>query len=356
MRLEEKLKKIGPLDRKAMALAEARWRSVAKPLHSLGVLEKDIVKIAGMTGDPKVSLEKKALVIMCADNGIVEEGVTQTGQEVTAVVTENFTHGNACSCIMADMAGTDVFPVDIGVASPLENCGNRHPLIRRKIRFGTDDFCRGPAMTREEAEQAVMAGIAIAEELKEKGYGIIATGEMGIGNTTTSSAVVSVLLDTRPEQVTGRGAGLSDQGLAKKVQVIREGIRRNQPDKEDGLDVLSKVGGLDLAGLAGIYLGGALCHMPVVADGFISGAAALAARAICPYAADYMLASHVSSEPAGRMVLSALGLEPAVDAGMSLGEGTGALAFLPLLEMSLAVYRTMSTFQEIHIEEYEEFL
>lgn len=356
MELEQKIGSIGPGDKKAMAQARARWKSVAKPLHSLGILEEDIIKIAGMIGEPKVSFGKKALVIMCADNGIVEEGVTQTGQEVTAVVTENFTSGNACSCIMADRVGADVFPVDIGVASPLEHCKERHPLIRAKIRPGTDNFRKGPAMAREEAVQAVMAGIRLAEKLKAEGYGIIATGEMGIGNTTTSSAVVSVLLGIDPEECAGRGAGLSDRGLERKIQVIREGIEKNQPDKSDGLDVLAKVGGLDLAGLAGVYLGGALCHIPVVADGFISGAAALAAKSICPYVSDYMIASHVSSEPAGRLVLSALGLTPAIDAGMCLGEGTGALAFLPLLEMALDIYMKMSTFQEIHIDEYEEFL
>lgn len=355
LELDEKLRKIQPPDEEAAYQARVRWNAVAKPLHSLGVLEEDIIKIAGMTGKPEVSLEKKALVIMCADNGIVEEGVTQTGQEVTAIVTQNFTTGNACSCIMAERAGADVFPVDIGVAGTLDNCGSLYPLLKKKIRPGTANFRKGPAMAREEAERAVLTGIHIVEELKKKGYGIIATGEMGIGNTTTSSAVASVLLEKEPVEMTGRGAGLSDKGLETKIQAIRDGILINHPDKNDGLDVLAKVGGLDIAGLAGVFLGGAICRLPIVIDGFISGAAALAAKAICPDCAGYMIASHVSSEPAGRLVLSALGLVPAISAGMCLGEGTGALAFLPVLEMGLSVYKQMSTFQDIHVEEYEEF-
>ncbi|RGZ00708.1 nicotinate-nucleotide--dimethylbenzimidazole phosphoribosyltransferase [Clostridium sp. AM58-1XD] len=355
MELMEKLKMISPSDEKAKALAAARWNAVAKPLHSLGVLEEDIIKIAGMTGSADISLGKKALVVMCADNGIVEEGVTQTGREVTAIVTENFTKGDTCSCIMAGHAGADVFPVDIGVAGTLENCGSVHPLLSKKVMWGTNNFLKGPAMTREQAEEAVMTGIRLVEELKEEGYGIIAMGEMGIGNTTTSSAVACVLLGRNPEEVTGRGAGLSDQGLHRKISVIREGIRERKPDPYDGLDVLSKVGGLDLAGLAGVCLGGAVSRIPVVVDGFISGAAALAAAAICPKASDYMIASHVSAEPAGKMVLSALGLTPAIEAGMCLGEGTGALAFLPLLDMALSIYTKMSTFQDIHVEEYQEF-
>ena len=288
---------------------------------------------------------------MCADNGVVAEGVTQTGQEVTAIVAENFTKKATSVCLMAEVAGTDLFPVDIGMAVDV-------PAVTRaeyKVSYGTKDMMKEPAMTREDAAQAVLNGIHIVRELVEKGYDILATGEMGIGNTTTSSAVVSVLLDQDAEDVTGRGAGLSSEGLKRKVQVIRESICLNQPDRKDVLDVLSKVGGLDIAGLAGVFLGGAICHIPVMIDGFISSAAALCAVRMVPECADYMLASHRSGETAGGMVLEALGLSPFLDCNMSLGEGSGAVAAMPLLDMGLSVYLKMSTFEEIKVEQYEEF-
>lgn len=352
--LEEYLKRVRPLDETAGRQAAARWDRVAKPLHSLGLLEAAIIKIAGMTGDFAIHIEKKALVIMCADNGVVAEGVTQTGQEVTAVVTENFTKGEACVCLMAQKAGVDVYPVDIGVAADLDGAGDRYPLTRAKIAWGTKNFATEPAMTREEAEQAVLCGIRMVEKLKQSGYGIIATGEMGIGNTTTSSAVTSVLLGTAPSLMTGKGAGLSDDGLRTKIRVITEAIEKHRPDPRDGLDVLAKVGGLDLAGLTGVFLGGAIFQLPIVIDGVISATAALAASVICPEAPSYMLASHVSAEPAGTCLLEALGLEAVLHGGMFLGEGTGAVAVLPLLDMAAEIYHKMSTFQDIEIEEYHE--
>ena len=209
-------------------------------------------------------------------------------------------------------------------------------------------------MTREEAERAILTGIRLVQELSEKGYDIIATGEMGIGNTTTSSAVVSVLLGRDPEEVTGRGAGLTTEGLRRKVDAIRRAVRLNAPDPADAVDVLAKVGGLDIAGLAGVFLGGAICHIPIVIDGFISSAAALCAARIVSDCGDYMMPSHRSNEPAGGMVLEALGLSPLIDCGMSLGEGSGAVAVLPLFEMGLEVYNRMSTFEEIKVEQYEE--
>lgn len=341
-----------PPDRNAERAAALRWSRVAKPLGSLGVLEEDIIKIAGMTGCPSVRLDKKALVIFCADNGVVEEGVTQTGQEVTAAVTANFTKGESCACLMAEKAGADICPVDMGVACEIERTGERYPLIDRKIRKGTSDFVKAAAMTRRELLLALLAGIELAGELKSAGYHIIATGEMGIGNTTTSSAVAAVLLREDPATVTGKGAGLSDAGLENKIQTIRKGIELHSPEPSDGLDILCKVGGFDLAGLAGMFLGGAIYHIPVVIDGFISAAAAAAAAAIEKTAVEYMLASHVSSEPAGRRLLELLGRKPAIDAGMCLGEGTGAVALFPLLDMTLEVYNKMATFADLQIEEY----
>lgn len=349
--LRQKINEICPVDRVSMEAAESHWKTVGKPLNSLGKLEEAVVRMAGIRGKADYTIEKKALVIMCADNGVVAEGVTQTGQEVTAVVAENFTRRATSVCLMAEIAGADLFPVDIGMAADV-------PAVTKpeyKVMNGTKDMLLEPAMTREQTARAVLTGICIVEKLAGQGYDLLATGEMGIGNTTTSSAVASVLLEREAAEVTGRGAGLSAEGLSRKVDVIRRSIERHHPDKEDVLDVLSKVGGLDIAGLAGVFLGGALYHIPVIIDGFISSVAALCAAKLCPVAADYMMPSHRSGEPAGGMVLKELGLSPFIDCNMSLGEGSGAVAVIPLLEMGLAVYREMSTFDEIHVEQYEEF-
>jgi nicotinate-nucleotide--dimethylbenzimidazole phosphoribosyltransferase len=345
--LTEIIEGIKPLDARAMELSQKKWNSIAKPLHSLGKLENYVMQIAGITGNPEVSLEKKALIIMCADNGVVEEGVTQTGQEVTAIVAENFLDGNTSAAIMCKKSGVDLFPIDIGMA-----VDTRVP--RHKQAYGTENIAKGPAMTRQQAVAAILTGIDTVKEKKEAGYQILATGEMGIGNTTTSSAVSAVLLDLPVELMTGRGAGLTSEGLNRKVQAIQKAIEINQPDKTDAIDVLAKVGGYDLAGLAGVFLGGAYYHIPVVIDGFISAVAALAAARICETSKSYMLVSHVSKEPGMHRILEALGMTPALTCDMCLGEGTGAVAFLPVLEMAVEVYQKMSTFSDIQIEDYEE--
>lgn len=282
---------------------------------------------------------------MCADNGVVEEGVTQSGQEVTRIVAENFLQEKATAAILCKKAGADIFPVDIGIAADSK-------IINRKIAYGTKNMAKEPAMTRQEVKKALEVGIAMAEELKEKGYGIIATGEMGIGNTTTSSAVTSVLLEEAPAKVTGRGAGLTSAGLEKKIEVIRKAIQLHQPEKEDVLDVLSKVGGLDIAGMAGIFIGGAALGIPVVADGFISCVAALCAVRMCPAVRDYVITSHKSKEPATVMILEALGIPVFLDCDMCLGEGSGAVAIYPLLDMAMAVYNSMSTFADNEMDNY----
>lgn len=349
--LKQRIREIQPADQKSMEAAAAHWKTVGKPLYSLGKLEEAVIRMAGIRGKADYTIEKKGLVIMCADNGVVAEGVTQTGQEVTAIVAENFTRRATSVCLMAEIAGADLFPVDIGMASDV-------PAVTKpeyKVMYGTKDMLYEPAMTREQAAKAVLTGIHIVEKLAGQGYDLLATGEMGIGNTTTSSAVAAVLLGREVEEVTGRGAGLSSEGLNRKVDVILRSIKLHQPDKEDVLDVLSKVGGLDIAGLAGAFLGGALYHVPVIIDGFISSVAALCAAKLCPAAADYMMPSHKSGEPAGGMVLDALELSPYIDCNMSLGEGSGAVAAIPLLEMGLSVYREMSTFDEIHVEQYKEY-
>lgn len=350
MTLEEAKKQIRPVDQEAVCAAQKRWDSIAKPLHSLGKMEKIVMQIAGITGSADVRLDKRALVAMCADNGVVEEGVTQTGQEVTAIVAENFLKGDTSACVMCRQCRTDVFPVDVGMASDTKVPSDL------KVMMGTRNMTKEPAMTYEEAVQGIEAGIEMVRRLKEQGYRLIATGEMGIGNTTTSSAVASVLLNRSVEEMTGRGAGLSGEGLKRKIDAIKRAVKLNEPDPFDPVDVLAKVGGLDIAGMAGVFMGGAVYRIPVVIDGFISCVAALVAQRISPLTKDYMIASHVSREPAAAMILEALEKEAVLHGEMCLGEGSGAVALFPFIDMGLAVYESMSTFEEIKVEQYEELV
>lgn len=339
---------IFPADRAAMREAQRRWDAIAKPLNGLGLLEEAVVKIAGITGSADVSLGKRAVLMMCADNGVVEEGVTQTGQEVTAIVAENAARGDSSVCRMAQIAAADVFAVDVGVKTPLSS-----GVIDRCVRRGgTDNIAKGPAMTEAEAVKAIRVGMELVRDKKAEGYGIFAMGEMGIGNTTTSSAMAAVLLGAPVEEVTGRGAGLSDAGLLRKQNAVSRAIACSRPDPADPLHILSCLGGFDIAALAGVCLGGAVYRVPVLLDGFISAVAALTAVRIAPHTADYILATHVSKEPAGMRMLEALDLKPLLHAQMCLGEGTGAVACLPLLDMALAVYGEMRTFADIHIKAY----
>ena len=349
MTLQEAVLAIEPAPEQEARRAWARWDSIAKPLRSLGLLEEAVVKLAAMKRGQAVEITKPCVVAMCADNGVVDEGVTQTDQEVTAVVAENFTKGTTSVCSMARVAGARVVPVDIGVYRDVNAPG----LWVRKVAYGTKNMVTQPAMTREQVIKAIEVGIDVTRELAEEGYDLFATGEMGIGNTTTSSAVTAVLLSKSPAEVTGRGAGLSGEGLRRKISAIERAIAQNHPDPEDVLDVLSKVGGLDIAGLVGVYLGGAVLRLPVLLDGFISSVAALCAARLCPASADYMLPSHASNEPAGRLLLDTLGMKPFLTCGMCLGEGTGAVAAIPILQMACHVYKEMSTFEEIQIEEYQ---
>ena len=350
MTLEQLLAAIQPPSVEARSLAKRRWDSIAKPLGSLGLLEDAVVEIAGIRGNTQVRLDRRCVVVFCADHGIVEEGVTQTGQEVTAVVSENLVSGTTSVCASARAMRCDVLPVDIGVARDLAD-----GLLVHKIAYGTGNIARGPAMTRAQALDALLFGASLAEKLKRDGYDILATGEMGIGNTTTSSAVASVLMGRSSAEVTGRGAGLSAEGLMRKIDAIKRAISVNRPDVNDPVDVIAKVGGFDLAGMTGLFLGAAACKIPVLIDGFISAVAALAAARLCPDAAGYALATHLSDEPAARMVLETLGKRPMITAGMRLGEGTGAVAALGLLDAAVAVYTDMSTFDDIAIDAYQPF-
>lgn len=348
MDLQNVISTIAPASREAMEAARKKWDSVGKPLGSLGLLEDMVVRMAGVFGSESFDISHKAVAIMCADNGVVAEGVTQTGQEVTAIVAANMARRQSCVCKMAKVAGAEIYPVDIGMANAVELPGIAQKCVRRG---GTRNFTREPAMTPEETRQAIMVGVETVQVLYERGIRLIATGEMGIGNTTTSSAVLAVLLKRSPSEMTGRGAGLSDTGLERKIRAIETAIALHRPDPNDGLDVLSKVGGFDLAGLCGVFLGGALFHVPVIIDGLISAAAALCAATMCPAAAEYMLASHLSGEPAGWPVLNALGVKPILQAGMRLGEGTGAVAVMPILDMAMSVYNG-DTFDDLQIEAY----
>ena len=348
MNLQDVIHNITPPDEAARAAARARWNACAKPLGSLGLMESAIEDVAALTGDADVDLSEKAVLVLCADNGVVRQGVTQTDSGVTAVVARQLARRRTSVCRMAEVARCRVVPVDMGILN-FDGCDG---VLDRRIGDGTADFTEGPAMTRAQAEQAILTGVELVRDEAARGTRLLATGEMGIGNTTTASAVASVLLSRSVQDVTGRGAGLSDEALTRKIKAIRRGVSTNRPAAWDAVDVLAKVGGFDLAGLCGVYLGGALYRVPVLIDGFPCAVAALCAARLCPDAAKAMLASHLSAEPAGALVLHALGKRPLITADMRLGEGTGAVAAMPLLDMALAVYRDAYTFAEGGIEPY----
>lgn len=329
-------------------LCRTRWNLIAKPIGSLGLLEEAIIKIAALTGNDLPGIQHRAVLVLCADNGVVAEGVTQTGSEITALVAKNITQGHACIRYMAKRAGADVFAVDMGMKQPPDFKG----ILDYAVARGTQNLAKEAAMTPQQAEQAVRRGMELVRRCKQQGYQLLATGEMGIGNTTTASAISAVLLGKAVTKVTGRGAGLNDQSMRKKIRVIQGAIRLHAPDAGDPFNVLQKLGGLDIAGLTGVFLGGALYRVPILIDGFISSVAALLAARLCPNAVGAMIATHVSSEPAAAMVLNAIGLKPMICAGMHLGEGTGAVCAMPLLDMALEVYKNMATFEQIGMEAY----
>ncbi|MCD7730891.1 MAG: nicotinate-nucleotide--dimethylbenzimidazole phosphoribosyltransferase [Oscillospiraceae bacterium] len=349
MRLNEYLKKITAADERAMAESQKKWDSIAKPLRSLGRLEEMVIKLAGIEKSCDVPPRKKAVLIFCADNGIVEEKVTQSESNVTAIVAENFTRGIATVNSLAYECGADVFPIDIGIAKDMD-CGG---IINRKIAYGTKNFAREPAMTREQAENAIIAGIELVKQKKDEGYNLIITGEMGIGNTSTSSAVLSALESVPPEMITGRGAGLTSEGVKHKAEVIKNAVKLHSPNKDDVIDVLSKVGGFDICGMAGAFIGGAVYHIPVIIDGLISSVAALCAVRLEPLCRDYIFASHCSAEPAGRIALDAVGLKAYLECGMCLGEGTGGVIGAKLFDFALAAYNETAYFSQANVEQYK---
>ncbi|MDE6092907.1 MAG: nicotinate-nucleotide--dimethylbenzimidazole phosphoribosyltransferase [Ruminococcus sp.] len=345
-----RINKIKPSDRLSAVLAKKQWDSIAKPLGSFGLLEEFIEKIASVQGTKDIDISKRAVVVMCADNGVVCEGVTQTGSEITALSAVAIAEGRSNINALADAYSTDVISVDIGVNRDTES----RFIIDRKIAYGTQNIAVSPAMTLSQAEKAVCVGMDIVRDLKNKGFRIIVTGEMGIGNTTTASAVSAVLLDMPVEEVTGRGAGLTSEGLERKISAIKRAIEFNRPDRDKPFEVLAKVGGFDIAGMTGLFLGGAVYGIPIIIDGVISAAAAAIAYKINPLCAEYMLAGHVSGEPAGIKLLELMGLKAVINAGLRLGEGTGGIMLLPLLDGAVALYRNAHRFDEIGMERYVE--
>ncbi len=340
-------------------LAAARWDSIAKPIDSLGLLEDYIKKISRIkcSAGPH-DLRRKGLLIYCADHGVVEEGVTQTGQEVTRIVSENFARGCSTVNYLAQKAGADVFVTDVGIRTA------RYPekrlvtgaVVDRKVATGTANLAAGPAMSVEQCRQALDIGRSQVRELAKRGYGILAAGEMGIGNTTPASALAAVFLGLEPDRVTGRGAGLSEEGLARKREVVRRAVARvREKGMDDPVEILAEVGGLEIVAMAGACLGAMECGVPLVIDGAICAVAALCAMRMDCRVTDYLLASHVSQEPVGGLALSGLGLEAILHGRMCLGEGSGAVMLYPLLDMAEAVYQGMGSFADYEITAYERY-
>ncbi len=325
--------------------------ALAKPIDSLGEFEELIAGIGAIQGKLIPKIDRKALIIMCADNGIVREGVTQTDSSVTLSVARSMAEGKSPVCRMANIIGVDTIPVDIGM-----DCDEViHGIKTKKIKKGTKDFYVSPAMTGEEALAAIRTGIELVKSSSVK-YDILALGEMGIGNTTTSSAVCAALFNMDAAEVTGRGAGLSDEGLKRKISVINESVKKYDLYGASPLEVLSKVGGLDIAGLVGLCIGGAIYRIPVILDGFISLTAAAIAVRMRPEVRDYLIPSHRGKEKGCELLLKDLSFKPVIDAGLALGEGTGAVMLIPLLETALSVYRDGTSFEDINVKKYERFV
>ena len=346
--LSKTIANIRPLDVKSMAAAKVRQDTLTKPTGSLGRLEELSIRIAGMQGKPLPQIKQKAVIVMAADHGVAARGTSAYPQEVTAEMVLNFLHGGAGINVISRQVGARVVIVDMGVAKKLDS---RPELISRRIAAGTQDMSKGPAMTVAQATRSVEAGIEIVTTEIKKGLDIVATGDMGIGNTTASAAICAVMTGKTAAKVTGRGTGLDDQQLQQKIIIINEAITLNKPDFSKPLEVLAKVGGFEIGGLAGVILGAASHRVPVIIDGFISGAAALIAAGLCPQCTDYMIAGHCSVEPGHKILLQHLGLKPLLDLEMRLGEGTGAALAMSFAEISVRILTEMATFTEAGVAE-----
>lgn len=338
--LKQTLDAIRPVDRAVMAAAQREIDYCLKPPGSLGKLESMARQIAGITGQVHNAIRKKAIVVMMADNGVYTEGVAMYPQDITRIGAEFVTTGRMGVNFLAKQAGADIIAVDIGIQVDVD----LPRVINRKVRHGTANFLKEPAMTREEAIQAIEAGIEVTMDAIDRGYDLIGTGEIGIGNTTASSAVLFAFTGAPIDRVVGRGAGLTDEAFARKKAVVEEAVRRHRPDPDDPLDVLAKVGGLDIAGMVGTYLACAARRVPVVTDGLISNVAALAAMRCKPEAVQYMIPSHISFEPGAKLLKEITGLEPMLDMDMRLGEGTGCALVFTIIEAALRMIEEMGTF------------
>lgn len=345
------IKRIKQTDNEAKEKASALQDSLTKPQGSLGRLEQISIQIAAIQGKVKPVIKEKAIITMAGDHGVIKEGIVEWPQEVTAQMVLNFLNDGAAINVITKHVGARVAVVDIGVATDIP----AHPnLIVKRVAKGTKNMAEGPAMTREEAIKAIEAGIEIVNEECKKGLDIVGTGDMGICNTTPSAAICSVITGKPAECVTGRGTGIDDEHLSQKIKVVKRAIEKNKPNPKDALDVLEKLGGFEIAGIVGVIIGAAANGIPVVIDGFISGAGALIATELAPETKDYIIAGHRSKEPGHRVMLEHMGLEPVLDLDMRLGEGTGAALAFSLIEASVKILSDMATFGEAGVSEKEE--
>ncbi|MCA2002873.1 MAG: nicotinate-nucleotide--dimethylbenzimidazole phosphoribosyltransferase [Chloroflexi bacterium] len=346
--LDKIIARIQEPDQKAAQAARARQDTLTKPQGSLGRLEELSIQLAGIYRQPIPAVKDKVIVTMAGDHGVVAEGVSAFPQEVTPQMVYNFLNGGAAINVLARHVGARIVVVDMGVASDFEP----HPsLVIKKVAKGTANMAQGPAMTRAQAEQAILAGVEVVEAEIQRGLDIVGTGDMGIGNTTPSAAIAAALTGEPPAKIAGRGTGVDDEGLKRKVSAIERALAVNQPNPKDGLDVLAKVGGFEIGGLAGVILGAAANGKPVMVDGFISTAAAMIAVAVAPAARPYLISAHRSKEVGHGIMLDWLGLKPLFDLDMRLGEGTGAALGMSVAEAACKILAEMATFGEAGVSE-----
>lgn len=354
MTITETIKHIQPLDQSAMNAARQRQNQLTKPAGSLGRLEELSIQLAGMQRNAKPSIKEKVIITMAGDHGVVVEGVSAYPQEVTPQMVLNFLHGGAAINVLARHASARVVVVDMGVANEIDfsdKGGETPPLLRRRVGSGTMNLAQGPAMKRDQAEESIQHGIEVALAEISKGADILGTGDMGIGNTTPSAAIAACILGCPPEDIVGRGTGVDEAGMERKVNAVKRGLKVNAPNPEDGLDILTKVGGFEIGGLTGVILGAASRNTPVMVDGFISTAAAMLAVTIAPQCRPYLISAHRSKEKGHALMLGWLGLKPLLELDMRLGEGTGAVLGFSLAEAACKVLNEMVTFGEAGVSE-----
>jgi nicotinate-nucleotide--dimethylbenzimidazole phosphoribosyltransferase len=348
--LQEIIAKIQPLDEAAIAAASARQNTLTKPPGSLGRLEELSIQLAGVTGQSIPQINDKVIITMAGDHGVVAEGVSAYPSEVTPQMVLNFLYEGAAINVLSKHIGARITVVDMGVAADMEP----HPaLVSKKIAKGTANMTKGPAMSREEAVNAILAGMDVVNAEIEKGLDIVGTGDMGIGNTTPSAAIAAVLTGIEPAKLAGRGTGVDDEGLKRKIDAIERALDINKPNPKDGLDVLAKVGGFEIAGLVGVILGAAAHRKPVMVDGFISTAAAMIAVSLAPIVKGYLISAHRSQEYGHMQMIEWLGLKPLVDLDFRLGEGTGAALGISLAEAACKILAEMATFAEAGVSDKE---